>query len=612
MNDIAGKGGRRPGGWRYGLLASAAVVIIAFIPQLSFWAERGGEWNGSAANTHGDEAVYSAYVNALIDGRPRRNDPYTGRDDASDAPQSESYFSIQFIPPYAVAGLARLFGATTAQAFIALTLVSAIAASLAVFSLLGLLTGDAKTAATGVVIVLLLGSSHILAQHLLGIGTQNNFLPFLRRYQPSVPFPLFFVFCACVWRMLIAGKNRTALLWALAASASFAILVYSYFYLWTSAAAWLFCLAVVWLFARPEARRMSLKLFTTVSLLGVASLAPYFYLLTKRAPSTDEGLLLTYSHAPDIFRLPELIGGAVLIATIIAARRGVVKLGDASTVFTISFALTPFVVFNQQVVTGRSLQPFHYGMFVVNYVAVLAAFLCAVIISRGARFQASIISKIIPYALVLVALCSGTMEAVLSSKRFFLSNVLRDSARPAALRLAELARHDDRRKLDLSSLVLATDHTLADALPGAAPQPVLWAPHMFNFPGVTLEEDADRLSHFLYLTGVELSEIDAARFEGLDGGRKYFVSALIGRSRHNPNLTVAWEPITSDEVRGALEKHARYVAAFDRKRAARYELAYVLTPAQSASNLTNLDRWYTRDGGERFGSYILYRVTLRP
>ena len=69
------------------------------------------------AYAHGDEVTYASYVNALIEGRPRCNDPYTGRDARDDAPQAESYISIQFVPPLVVARAARVFGLDAARAF---------------------------------------------------------------------------------------------------------------------------------------------------------------------------------------------------------------------------------------------------------------------------------------------------------------------------------------------------------------------------------------------------------------------------------------------------------------------------------------------------------------
>ena len=111
---------------RYGLLAATVVTLIAIAPQLYFCFQRGSQWNGSYAQTHGDESVYAAYLNSLIDGRPRRNNPYTGRDDQQLA---ESYLSVQAFPPVLLANFARFTHLSTAKLFMGLTAIVAFAAA---------------------------------------------------------------------------------------------------------------------------------------------------------------------------------------------------------------------------------------------------------------------------------------------------------------------------------------------------------------------------------------------------------------------------------------------------------------------------------------------------
>jgi hypothetical protein len=101
-------------------LAVTAITFLSLMPQIHFWLVRGSQWRGAYTVLQLDEVLYSAYINALIDGRPRRNDPTTGQDDHPQAPLPESLFSIQFIPPYAIAFLARVFGASASTAFIVL------------------------------------------------------------------------------------------------------------------------------------------------------------------------------------------------------------------------------------------------------------------------------------------------------------------------------------------------------------------------------------------------------------------------------------------------------------------------------------------------------------
>ena len=96
--------------WKGGLLAALSMVLLSLYPHFHFRISRGAEWHGSYAAIEGvgDEVAYSSYVNALIDGRPRRSDPYSGRDDEISKRQPESLFSIQFVPAYLVAWTARV------------------------------------------------------------------------------------------------------------------------------------------------------------------------------------------------------------------------------------------------------------------------------------------------------------------------------------------------------------------------------------------------------------------------------------------------------------------------------------------------------------------------
>ena len=248
----------RPPRWRLGVLAATALTLLALYPQLVLIVKRGSEWNGSYAFFSQDEISYSAYINALIDGRPRRNDPYTGRDDAPGAQQPESIFSIQFVPAYLIAMPARVLGLSASATFIFMTGIVAFASALLIFWLIGLVTEDHGFAATGALVVLCLGTFAVIyapLRMLLGWDTTFTFeyFPFARRYVPAVPFPLFFLFCALVWRALTAHVERTAWIAAVAAAVVFGLLVFSYFYLWTAAAAWTACLVLLWIIARPEA-----------------------------------------------------------------------------------------------------------------------------------------------------------------------------------------------------------------------------------------------------------------------------------------------------------------------------------------------------------------------
>src|SRR5215203_3249389 len=118
------------------------MVLLSLIPQIQLWFLRGRDWNGAYATIQGDEYLYSGYLNALIDGRPRKNDPFSGRDHISKAPLPETTFSIQFIPSFVISALAKAFGATASTSFIVLAGATGLLASLSVFWLLTSVTGD--------------------------------------------------------------------------------------------------------------------------------------------------------------------------------------------------------------------------------------------------------------------------------------------------------------------------------------------------------------------------------------------------------------------------------------------------------------------------------------
>jgi hypothetical protein len=133
--------------WNFVVWGAIVITLLSVYPQLVMWSVRGREWNGSFAETDGDEWAYSAYVQSLIDGRPRRNDPYTGREDQTGHPEPESLFSIQFLPAYMIAAPAQLLGVSASTAFMVLGVLAPLFSYLAIFWLIDTLTGDHRLAA---------------------------------------------------------------------------------------------------------------------------------------------------------------------------------------------------------------------------------------------------------------------------------------------------------------------------------------------------------------------------------------------------------------------------------------------------------------------------------
>jgi hypothetical protein len=605
---------RARSGWRFGFVVALATTILSLYPQFNLWYLTGKDWNGIYAYNDIDEVAYAAYLSALIDGRPRRNDPYTGRDDRRGAPQQESLFSIQFLPPYLLALVARPLGLSVSWVMIALAALVGFITALILFWLIKAVTGDKPLAAVGALAVICLGTlacAQGAIPELLGRDIAYPFLPALRRYVPAFPFPFFFLMCGLVWKTMTGEDARRRIKTAALAGLTFTVLVYSYFYIWTTAAAWLFCLAVILMLARPEGWRRELKYVGLVGLLAALALAPYAWMLSRRAETTDSVQLLAFSRAPDLARTPELICLAVLAALMLAVRRGRLRLRERSTLFTISLALTPYVVFNQQVITGRSLQPIHYEVFIANYVSVLAVTLCVGLIARGTRRAQEDTALFPAWATLAAALLIfgwGFIEAKVTTEVLDPHNEYRNRVAPVIRRLRELANNPHDGKPATEQIVFSPDSVIADEVPTLAPQAVLWARHQHIFVGATAAESRDRFFQWMYYTGYNAEWLEDA----LDDGNFTVVYALFGWGRLSNRLVINPKPLTDEEINREVQAYRDYIATFDRERAARLPLSYLIIPASEEQLPAQVDRWYEHDQGERFGDLRLYRLRLKP
>lgn len=603
--------------WKAGVLAASAMVLLALVPQLTLWQALGKHWNGSYAGTSGDdEYAYSAYINALIQGHPRRNNPYTGQADQASSPQPESIFSLQFIPAYAIALPARSLGVSAAASFIAVTVLATFFAALAIFWLLMEFWKDQRMAATGMLVVLCLGSLAPLlivmrvVQKLFDptISLRGDYIlfGFTRRYVPAVPLALFFVFCLLVLKIIACEKQKPVVIPSILAGGVFNLLVFSYFYLWTSAVAWLFIVGLLWTIARPKGWTQALKSLGIITAIGSAGVIAFFILLRHRPSYMEAAQALNHTHAPDLLRASEVLGGITILGFVLGVFRNRIAWKRPLNLLTAAFALTPFVVFNQQVLTGYSLQPFHYDAFIANYLALMSAIITLSLICReGLKAVSPKLSSGLLLLVGLLALGAGYFEIHRSYKWQHNNNVGKDGMVPVAQRLAEIAK---RSPEESGAVVFTTHGTLGDLLPTFAPQAVLWAPAMLVFSGAEQHQIRERYFQQLYY-----SEVDESQFRRIVESTGGFArETVFGAARVQPLLGGEYDPITTDEIEQATKDYSRYIASFSREAAYRTPLSYVISPNKYPSGFRNLDQWYQRETVDQVGDYTLYRVHLRP
>src|SRR5215212_602165 len=239
--------------WSWGMIVALAITLLGLYPQLRLLVHERGKWGGAYAFVDTDEVAYSAYLQALIEGRPRKCNPYTGTDQKNEQPLPESLFSIQFAPAYLSAIPARFLHLSASSVFIVLIPIASAGSALALFWFIAQVTNHNGIACAGVLVVLCL-STLVSAEGPIGALFGSNhgwsYLTFLRRYIPAVPFPFFLLVFGLVWRCL-TKQSTDYLFLSVCAGLCTAFLIFSYFFLWTAAVAWLLCIAVLWIVARP-------------------------------------------------------------------------------------------------------------------------------------------------------------------------------------------------------------------------------------------------------------------------------------------------------------------------------------------------------------------------
>lgn len=598
--------------WKWFAFVAISMMVLSLLPQVHLWMVRGKEWKGAYVSPQADEFFYSGYINALIDGRTRKNDPFGGQDSSANAPLPESIFSIQFVPPYIVALPARAIGVSASTAFIVLLPVVALLASLSIFWLINSIVGDPRSAAAGSLFVLcfgcLVGWNGIFGTF-LDIGP--SVFPFLRRYQPAVAFPLFFAFQALVWRALFTERERTAEVASILAAITLVVLVFSHLYLWTAAAAWMACFAVLCLwFRRTEARKIWLMVSKVLALTAV-SLGPYIYLLSQRAPTLDEQQILVLTHRPDLFRLHEILGAAIILALIIGVKNHRIQRTDPRLIYAASLGLLPFVVFNQQIVTGRSMQPFHFEVAVINYSTLVGLLVTFILFLEP-----------VPRRVLLwigsSALLLGVLMAGLPARLVFVPQaVANDRSIPVLLRLKELSKQDGtledlRSKGQSSTLVYSPSVALIALLPTWTAQGTLLDMTGVDCRGMSRAERKRLFLMHLYYSGTDAESFRRA----LKGDRSRIELASVqtvvfGYERTSPALVPSFEPITEDEVEREVRHYEAYTQHFSRAEALTRPIKYAIYPSDRVFDLGNLDRWYERYMVETVDSYTLYHLKLR-
>ena len=589
--------------WKSAIFPVIAITFLAIYPQLSLFLSKGSNWHGSYFVSNYDETAYSAYVNAIANGKPRRFDPYLDRET-----EFESLYSIQFIPAYTIAIPERLTGISTPTAFMILIVMIGIFSAISLFFLIRAVTGDDLLASAGTIAILCFGTAAAFQGELRWLLEGRilvEYLPFLRRYQPGLAFPLFFVFALLVWQALNADSRKASVIYSLASGLLFAVLVFSYFYIWTAAAAWFGCVSLIWLLLNRDRSFNLVASGIIVGLCAAFSLLIYFTILGMRSANIDNTQLLTLTRMPT-FASPTLAIGLIVAAVIaLMAWKGSIRLRGPAAIFALSFSFTPVILFNQQIFTGRSLQPAHYEIFISNYLVLTAAVLTLSLWMSSRRTEANdIIFRRALIYLALIATGWGTLEAVGASGRSAAAAVVRDESASALRYIKQKSKNEP---LTQSLVVHATNFVSSDLVPTETQLRPLWCSHSNSVGSIDAVENKRLFYLYLYYSGFTEKDLG----EMLSKNSFEITAAVFGSNRALPELAGVDTRVSDNEIKNEAQKYGEFVRSISQSDVIDPTLSWLIVPVKSDQNLSNIDRWYERSDEEEFGMFKVYKLTLK-
>jgi hypothetical protein len=325
----------------------------------------------------------------------------------------------------------------------------------------------------------------------------------------------------------------------------------------------------------------------------------------------DEAQTMVVTHRPDLLRVPEIIGTMVLVVVALAVRRGKIHWSEPQLIFAVSFAALPFLVFNQQMLTGRSMQPYHFETFVANYAALIA-----LVVVANTLWNPLIRRR----AVMIAVLCFlwGSVEVSMTVLAHYKSSIVADQMVPVLRRLNELSKKDGtldglRATGKTPTIVFSPHREVMALLPTWTSQGTLLSVGGLDFGSASQTERRGFLYMYLYYSGTDseaLRQLLAGRTEDFFMGH-YARIAVFGHERVVRLLSSDFRPIQPEEIEEQVKIYKAYVDSFSREKAQERPLTYVVTKTDSEPNLSSIDRWYERDRGEQYGPYTLYRVKPR-
>lgn len=278
-------------------------------------------------------------------------------------------------------------------------------------------------------------------------------------------------------------------------------------------------------------------------------------------------------------------------------------MGATEITFIASCALLPILVFEQHLITGYSLQPFHYNLYTAPYFVLIAISLLFWLKIRNVIKKLGAITGI-----MLMAILSfwGLLESHYAMSYRWTANIHRDQLLPLNHRLRQLGTSGSA---ELGSETTFNSNLFqADNQPSSAPQAVLWSEHMPWASDIREYEARRRYFAHLYFMGRDATSLTEALAKCPATAE---CKAIFGW-RVIPTLAIGNHTPDKQEIDEVSLQYQEFLYEISRSGAPKPAISYaVIENGAKGLDLTNIDRWYQRDAGEDFGDYSIFKLTPR-
>ncbi|MBI1974867.1 MAG: hypothetical protein HYS57_00730 [Parcubacteria group bacterium] len=371
---------------RFALLVAFLVGIIYIAPHLLFQWSLGDAYRGIPLMQTANEDEYLLRMQEILDGHPSLGSPVFF-EYKSEPPLNPPVGEFLYVLPTIIFGISPVNTLIASRFFLPALLF------LLVYALMLRLTGDGgwqqrlNAIACGLLIVLgydLIDYRTVLS-YLQGHASPGSFLLWSRPVNPILGALFLLSFLLLVWAVLQKTQWRKSAI--ISAAVFLALMFGSYFFSWGIALSALAVL-ILFLLARKEYKTAGTLAF--IAPLGALFALPYWLAVWRAAQSPwyeasvlRSGLFLTHYPLLNKLLLVTLFFFLALLVIdfLVKRKRGIAFRPESWHWLCLSLLMGGLVAYSQQMLTGRTIWPYHF----VQYTIPLSLVVGVVVLHRIVR-----------------------------------------------------------------------------------------------------------------------------------------------------------------------------------------------------------------------------------